>query len=891
MKRLNLRHPYLVIWGVVAVFLLCLAAATAGVLYKTRSMALAEGRSLATQFATGAEANVNRALLAIDTLLASTGELLAADMRRHGGSDAQTVAEHLAQAGRPNLMLRYVAMLDHAGRPLASSLGGAHPDAVDLPSGFLAAVTAPGVASLSVSAAIVSPSNSERVLYLARPLRAGDDALFVMVAQVSELAFVDLLMQGLGRSEIEVTLERAGGDLLVGVAPQADVTQQRSTLVLPLDRLGVRDLFLSSWQASTRLSGAVGLVTARPLLYDNLWVTASLPQASALESWNNEARTLVGGALAMGAMVLAIGLLIVTYLQRMRRSRQIVERSRVLLEQALEAMVNGFMLLDVERNVVQWNRRFEETFPWLIGSVRAGMPFRLLLETTVHYHLPGASSQDKQDWVERRLHQQQTPQGTVEQRLPTGRFIQITERITDDGGVVIVYHDVTDLRQATAEAEHLAFYDTLTGLPNRRLLLDRIDQAGTAAQRRVSHCAVLFIDLDNFKTLNDTMGHETGDQLLQQVARRLEAAVRASDSVARLGGDEFVVMLTDLAAEVPQATAQARRVADKVVQALARPFQIADQTHHSSCSIGITLFGDAPQTPGEVLKQADIAMYQAKAQHGNGHCLFDPGMQATLSERARLVADLQQALPLGQFRLHLQPQFDRDARLMGAEGLLRWQHPARGMVGPGRFISVAETSELIVPIGQWVLRQACEMLARWRGDDALKRLSLSVNVSARQFRQGDFVGMVARLLEQTGAPAHLLELELTESLVLDDVDDTIGKMHQLRVKGVRFAIDDFGTGYSSLAYLTQLPLNRLKIDRSFVMHLGQRHSDGVVVQTILGMARNLDLEVVAEGVETNAQRDFLALHGCDLYQGYLLGKPMPDEELEALARAAAASVG
>jgi EAL domain-containing protein (putative c-di-GMP-specific phosphodiesterase class I) len=299
--------------------------------------------------------------------------------------------------------------------------------------------------------------------------------------------------------------------------------------------------------------------------------------------------------------------------------------------------------------------------------------------------------------------------------------------------------------------------------------------------------------------------------------------------------------------------------------------------------VGATLFGGKSQGAAEVLKQADIAMYQAKAQRGNRLCFFDPGMQEAINERVQLEADLQVAMAEQQFSLYLQPQCTCDGALVGAEALLRWQHPRRGLVLPGEFIGVAEESELVVPIGRWVLGAACALLARWEGVPHLRGLSLSVNVSARQFRQPDFVEQVAQALQQTGARAHLLELELTESLVLEDVDDTIDKMHQLRTKGVRFSVDDFGAGYSSLAYLTRLPLHRLKIDQSFARNLGVRPTDDVVVQTILGMARNLELEVVAEGVETEAQLGFLALHGCDLYQGYLFGRPMPVEALEALA--------
>ena len=304
--------------------------------------------------------------------------------------------------------------------------------------------------------------------------------------------------------------------------------------------------------------------------------------------------------------------------------------------------------------------------------------------------------------------------------------------------------------------------------------------------------------------------------------------------------------------------------------------------HHGSCSIGATLFGHIHQSAAELLKQADIAMYQVKGQTGNGLCFFDPQMQTLISQRAQLEADLQLALGEAQLLLHYQPQFASNGGIVGAEALLRWQHPERGMVSPAEFIPVAEESGLIMPIGQWVLRTACQQLATWQSDTRRARWQLAVNVSARQFRQRDFVQQVIDVMQETGIRPHLLKLELTESLVLDNVDDTIEKMHQLRTKGVRFSVDDFGTGYSSLAYLSRLPLHQLKIDQSFVRNLGIHPNDDVIVQTIIGMAANLGLEVIAEGVETLEQKEFLERHGCELYQGYLLGRPMPVAQLEAL---------
>ena len=448
--------------------------------------------------------------------------------------------------------------------------------------------------------------------------------------------------------------------------------------------------------------------------------------------------------------------------------------------------------------------------------------------------------------------------------------------------MVITYHDVTALRRASAEIETLAFYDALTGLPNRRLLLDRLTQATVAAARSGQLGALLFLDLDHFKVVNDTLGHEVGDLLLQQVAQRLKACVRDADTVARLGGDEFVVMLKDLSHEQQHAAQLARHIGEKMLLSLDQPYVLGDHLCRSSCSLGATLFGADMQSAAELLKQADIAMYQVKAQRGNALCFFDPQMQAAISDRAQLETDLRTALERGEFELYYQPQFALDGSMVGAEALLRWRHPVRGLVPPVEFIVVAEESELIVPMGTWVLRTACEQLAAWQQDARCCELQLSVNVSARQFRQGDFVQQVTDTILDTGIAPRLLKLELTESLMLDNVDDCIAKMSLLKATGIQFSVDDFGTGYSSLAYLTRLPLDQLKIDQSFVRNLGVRRTDGLIVQTIIGMARSLGLEVIAEGVETVLQKELLSQYGCALYQGYLFGKPAPVEVLQAL---------
>ncbi|MGN8005444.1 putative bifunctional diguanylate cyclase/phosphodiesterase, partial [Acidovorax sp. 22279] len=430
------------------------------------------------------------------------------------------------------------------------------------------------------------------------------------------------------------------------------------------------------------------------------------------------------------------------------------------------------------------------------------------------------------------------------------------------------------------EIERLAFYDALTGLPNRRLLLDRLQRSIAACQRTRNLGALLFIDLDNFKDLNDTLGHDMGDQLLAQVAARLVGSVREADTVARFGGDEFVVMLEALAPDLQNAATQAETVAEKLLASLNQPFDLDGAQHYSTPSIGITLFGDERLTVDELLKRADLAMYQAKAAGRNTQRFFDPDMQAAVNARSNLEADLRQGLARGELLVHYQPVVDHHARLLGAEALVRWRHPQRGMISPGDFIPLAEQTGLILPLGQYVLQTACEQLQRWSQHPDTAHLSISVNVSARQFRQPGFVAEVLQTLKNHNADPRQLKLELTESLLLGDIEDTIARMVQLKSEGVGFALDDFGTGYSSLSYLKRLPLDQVKIDQSFVRDVLTDPNDAAIVRTILALAKSLDLEVVAEGVETTGQLSFLRLHGCEGFQGYLFGRPGPVELFE-----------
>ncbi|MCX2860565.1 EAL domain-containing protein [Paucibacter sp. PLA-PC-4] len=448
-----------------------------------------------------------------------------------------------------------------------------------------------------------------------------------------------------------------------------------------------------------------------------------------------------------------------------------------------------------------------------------------------------------------------------------------------------LFSDISERKAAAAEIERLAFYDPLTALPNRRLLLDRLQQALVAAQRSGRCGALLLLDLDNFKTLNDTRGHDCGDLLLQQVALRLAPCLRKSDTVARLGGDEFVVILAELNGEKPLAAAEAEVVAGKLMEALTEPYELGLHEHHCTASIGIALFDALAQGSEDVMKQADLAMYQSKAAGRNAIRFFDPTMQSAASARAELDADMRKGLQRGEFELFYQAQVDGAGAVIGAEALLRWQHPRRGLVAPLDFVPAAEQSGLIVPLGQWVLDSACRQLVAWAADPALARMSLAINVSARQFQQPDFVTQVQRALARSGARSQLLKLELTESLLMDDVEGMIAKMNALQACGVGISLDDFGVGYSSLSYLKRLPLDQLKIDQSFVRNVLTEKQDAAIVSTIVALAQSLGLQVLAEGVETEAQRDFLLAQGCQAHQGYLFSRPVPLCEFEQLTRA------
>lgn len=541
----------------------------------------------------------------------------------------------------------------------------------------------------------------------------------------------------------------------------------------------------------------------------------------------------------------------------------------------------AIMITDADANIVRVNRAFEKTTgysadevigknPRILSSGRHDKAFYVELWQTLLS--TGAWSGEMWD---------RHKNGNIYPKQLTITSVKNREFRTTQ--YVAIFTDISERKQAEEEIHNLAFNDTLTGLPNRRLLFDRLSLALSLSARHRQYGALLFLDLDNFKTINDAFGHSHGDMLLVEVAHRLKYCVREVDTVARLGGDEFVVLIEGISEDAEETSRHIAQIAEKIRAVLAAPYQLRETTHHSSPSIGVCLFFGNQDSVDELVKRADMAMYQAKGSGRNKVQFFDPQMQQLVETRAALESDLRLAIAEQQFHLYYQVQMDQNHRPIGAEALIRWKHPRRGMVSPAQFIPIAEESSLILSIGTWVLESACRQLEAWRTDPRTRDLVLAINVSAQQFSQADFVEQVKAVLEKFSIEPSQLKLELTESVVLGDLDFVIAKMLALRhVLGVRLSLDDFGTGYSSLSYLKQLPLHQIKIDQSFVRDMTTDASDAVMVKTIIDMANNFNLHVIAEGVETEAQLDLLKQNGCQTYQGYLFSKPLPIEEFEAL---------
>ncbi|MQY50247.1 bifunctional diguanylate cyclase/phosphodiesterase [Rhodocyclus gracilis] len=538
----------------------------------------------------------------------------------------------------------------------------------------------------------------------------------------------------------------------------------------------------------------------------------------------------------------------------------------------------GIIITDVERRIMRVNGAFTRMTGYAAEEAIGQTP--ALLRSGKHdaefYRAMNESLRDSGFW-----------QGEIWDRYKNGRIVPqwmtITAVLSAAGEVshfVAAFFDISERKEAEAQVHALAFFDPLTGLPNRRLLHDRLAQALAASARSGRRGALMFLDLDHFKRLNDTQGHEVGDQLLVEVARRLEATVREGDTVARLGGDEFVVMLEGLADEPRQAAAQAEEIAGKLLATLARPFVLSNlpERYYCTCSIGVVLFLGHDASVDDLLRHADVAMYQAKAASRNAVRFFDPQMQQALEMRTQLESELGHGIATGELRLHYQLQVDAGGQSLGAEALVRWQHPQRGLLAPAAFIPLAEESGLIIPLGEWVLRETCRQLAIWAAMPEMRSLTLAVNVSRRQFRHADFVDTLRRTLHESGADPTKLRLELTEDILLEADEMVFARVREIRGLGVAFSLDDFGVGYSSLPCLHRMPLEQLKIDRSFVCRLGSDADALALVRMLVALGAGLGVPVIAEGVESEVQRRLLREAGCGAFQGYFFGVPTPADE-------------
>ncbi len=566
--------------------------------------------------------------------------------------------------------------------------------------------------------------------------------------------------------------------------------------------------------------------------------------------------------------------------------RNLDEAHDRLREQAdlLDKAQDAILVVALDSRLIYWNKGAERLYGWTALEVKGRLAADLFADGFQTRETIATAVLQYGEW-----------DGEITQRRRDGSLLIVESRCTlvssGDGtphSILSINTDITNRKAAEAKVERLAFYDVLTELPNRVLLRERLERALGTAVERGSMGALLVVDVDDFKTVNDTLGHDAGDLLLKAVARRLAGCVRSSDTVARFGDDEFVVMLEGLSDDPQTAAAETKMIADKILGAFLAPYRLATHDYAGTASIGITLFPGQAGTAEDLLKRADLAMYRAKARGRNSMSFFDPAMETFVALRVALESDLRHAVANHEFELYYQPQVDGNGRVLGAEALLRWRHATRGMVSPVEFIPLAESTGLILELGRWALETACMQLAAWASRPETASLTIAVNVSLRQFNDPNFVALVLDELRASGANPRLLKLEITESSVMDNAEDTIAKMSVLKEHLVGFSLDDFGTGYSSLSHLKRIPLDQLKIDRSFVCDVLTDIRGASIARTIITLGANLNIAVIAEGVETEGQREFLAREGCHTYQGFLFSPALPAAKFEAFVAAGAA---
>jgi diguanylate cyclase (GGDEF)-like protein/PAS domain S-box-containing protein len=853
--------PAVLAIGLIALLLIGAIWATAlGLTQKEHQQLLADEISKNANLVRAQDERATRSLQVLDQVLL----FLRADYARNGVAPA-SLNEYLAAMQVDRRYVGIVSLIDAQGNVLSTTSPTSPPNFADRD--YFKAHAADPSDQLSIGQPIIGRLTGQWILSLTRRVNRADGSFGGVIFMALNPAFLaqnyEKAEQGLNNTQALIGLDgitrarRNGEKISFG----ENVSASQLFKEIPKARSGhYTGVAASDGQrrlASYQVMNGYPMVTV---------VASSLKDIDALAKQRG---TLHRAAAGVGTgLICALAALSITMILRRKRQLDSItaseRRFRLLFENSLDAVISTHpdgRVLDANpaacqlfgRDATQWSR-------------------------VNNSHLFDASD-DRATSLLHQLTEEGTLLGEVRMMRADGQAVETeisATRSNDDEHLCsMIIRDITERKRAEDQIRTLAFYDSLTDLPNRRLLMDRLQMALLTGQRQQHLAALMFIDLDHFKHLNDSLGHHRGDQLLQLVAQRLLTCIRESDTCARLGGDEFVVLLVNLGNQPLEASRQAEVIGQKVLAALGQPYPLEPITYHLTASLGITLLGGTEiENMEEPLKRADLAMYQAKASGRNAVRFFDPKIQADMAARLALEASLREALERQQFVLHYQPQVDGAGRVTGAEVLVRWIHPQRGVVSPAEFIPLAEETGLILPLGQWVLETACHQLAGWAGHTDLGQLTVSVNVSELQFRQADFVDQVVAALTDSGARADLLKLELTEGLLVTEFDDVIAKMSALKARGVGFSLDDFGTGYSSLAYLMRLPLDQLKIDQGFVRDILVDPNDAAIARMVIVLAQSLGLSVIAEGVETTAQRDMLATQGCHAYQGYLFSRPL-----------------
>jgi len=873
LSRLLVRRPRTVVWGALALLATMIVSLAVLGLWQSRQQHQARAEAQGQNLATLTDAYLAAHLSQLDQSLQSVARSVEASLALRGRIDANEAASLIeaVQAERPDLSGVY--LVDATGHISAGHLGVQADDLDQSGQAWFQALLQHPSNGLQVAAPRASLVGDGWVLPFSRRIVDPDGHTAGAVLATMQIAHLSLLLSRVDAGPGGVVVLRSSALHQIVRYPalageQGRIGRQNASPELR-ELLQRTDWRVANYRSSQTPDGVSRTYAARRMSAAPLLVLVGLADEDTLAGWQRELRTTLALVLAFLALLSGAGLMLVRALARVEEARQRARLLTAVFEHSGEAIV----VTDADNRIVEVNPAFVQQTGYAPHEVVGRNPRLLASGHTApdEYQAMWAALAERGQW-----------RGELLDRHRDGRVSPkwMSISVVRDAQGTVTHHiaqtmDLSELKAAEQRILHLAHHDHLTSLPNRVLLRGRLEQALAAASRSGSELAMLFIDLDRFKDINDSLGHHVGDAMLVEVAQRLQRLVRGSDIVARLGGDEFVLVLTELGDEGARASAA---IAQKVLEALRQPVQVEGHELHTSASIGIAIFPADGLDMDALMKGADAAMYHAKAAGRDGLHFYTAAMNQANQERLALEQGLRVAIDRGELFLQYQPQIEAGGlRTVTVEALLRWRHPSLGLVSPVRFIPIAEDTGLIAAIGQWVLHEALRQLALWRAQGHTT-LRMAVNVSAQQLRDDLFANTVADALVQHGVPGGALELEVTESTAMRDPRRTIAQLQQLRQLGVGLSIDDFGTGYSSLAYLKQLPLNSLKLDRSFVMDIEHDANDAAICAATITLAHSLGLAVVGEGVETQAQLDYLRGLGCDLVQGYLFAKPLDADD-------------